>query len=396
MKKKWVSIVLSAAALVGLSSNAYAAAGTTAADPVKDIAKMYRVKHELKFDLNGQSAVLDGKAVQAEKPILKDGRVFVPLRTLRQTGAAASVTWKPAQREVRIVMNPQVMPSWSDLTFKIGSDKIYTPEGTALADETIPKPFILDGITYVPVSALNWLGMSVATQDGIVSWNWSDKIIEILEPSWATDDAQATFTMLYQQDMYEPQFMYPFGAGSWGGGTGKVAAKGISQDGRLYNRVEFTANLRPGPNPMQIYAVSAGTANFTVQRRIANPQTVPVTLTEEGQTYLSLSQPASGYAKVKAGDDIPLAGSIRKPNASFDKVTIVAQRYSPGGTGLAPTVYVKDSQKELTIKDDKFAGSLSLSKPGTYLIAVNSPKYIPSTEMGLLSTQWAEFVVEVE
>ncbi|MBB6671785.1 stalk domain-containing protein [Cohnella nanjingensis] len=394
--RKIATIALSVAAVVGMSSNAYAAANSAPADPVKDIAKMYRVKHELKFDLNGTSAELDGKAVQAEKPILKDGRVFVPLRTLRQTGAAASVTWQPAQREVRIVMEQKVMPSWSDLTFKIGSDKIYTPEGTALADETIPKPFIENGITYVPVSALTWLGMSVATKDDIVSWNWSDKIIEVLEPSWGTDEAQTTFTMLYQKDMYEPQFMYPYGAGSWGGGSGKVTDKDIAMDGRLYNRMEFTANLRPGANPMQLYAVSAGTANFTVQRRVADPSVVPVTRTEEGQTYLSLSQPASGYMKVKAGDAIQVAGSILKPNEAFDKVTVVAQKYSPGGTGLAPAVYVKDSQKELAIKDGKFAGAISLSKPGTYLIAVNSPKYIPSTEMGSLSTQWAEFVVEAE
>lgn len=391
-----------AAVLAAFSLSASASAMTggheptgTFGDPKTDIAKMYRVKHELKFDLAGTKATLDGQPVQASKAIAKDGRVFVPLRLLRDSGAAASVTWDGKKREVRVVMKPEVSPPVQELTFRLGSDRVYAA-GQPFGDVKIPVPFAENGLTYIPVQTLSYLGVFATASQGTVAWNWSEKRIDVLVPSWGTDGETTTFTMLYQQDMYPPQFLSSYGAGGWSGGTGKLTDRGLSMDGRSYNRMEFTARLRPGLNPLQLYAVSGGTADFNVLRQVADPQSVPVSLTEEGKLYLSMTAPKSGYVKAKPGDKIEVAGTLLKENSNFDTVTLVLQKYEPAGGGLGHRVYEVAGTTELAIKDGKFAGSIEVKQPGHYLLAVNSPAYIPSAEHGPASTQWAEITVEAE
>ncbi|WP_110930762.1 stalk domain-containing protein [Paenibacillus bouchesdurhonensis] len=387
-------LTLSISTLVGSAMPVVAA--NASGDPEGDIAKMYRVKHELKFDMKGTSATLDGKAVHADKPILKDGRVFVPLRTLQESGAAASISWDAKKREAQIVMKPQIAPNWQKLSFRIGSDQIYLPDGETIAGEKIPKPFLANGRTYIPVKPLSWLGVAASLNEGTVTWNWSEKIIEVMTPNWETGGETAAFSMLYQEDMYAPQFLYPFGSGGWGGGTGIVTAKGIELDGRKYNRMEFTTDLRPGINPMQLYAISAGTADFTVLRKISDPGVVPVRLTEEGQQYITLDRPMSGYLEARSKAEISIEGTIVKPYEHFDQVTVMAQKYAPKSGGLGHEVYTTVSTNKLPIKDNKFSGTIQVEDPGYYLIMVISPGYLAAPERDPMSTVWAEFIVKVE
>ncbi|GAA0136322.1 hypothetical protein YSY43_31630 [Paenibacillus sp. YSY-4.3] len=399
MMKKVTTALLSITAALAFSISAItapsAAASNVDGDPAGDIAKMYRIKHELKFNLQGTSATLDGKAVRADKPILKDGRVFVPLRTLQESGAAVSVTWDAKKREAQVVMKPQLAPNWQELSFRIGSDQIYLPGGGTISDEKIPKPFLANGRTYIPVKPLAWLGVTASLDQGTVTWNWSEKIIEVLTPSWETGNETAKFSMLYQEEMYPPQFLFSFGSGAWGGGTGRVTAKGISQDGRLYNRMEFEAELRPGINPLKLYAISAGTADFTILRKVSDPAAVPVRMTEEGQQYVTLHSPTSGYVKVKSGAEVAIEGTIVKPHDLFDQVTVVVQKYN-----LKPedsyVVYETVSTKRLPIQAGKFSGTVRVEVPGNYLIRIDSPNYIAAPERGPVATNWAEFIVEAE
>lgn len=395
--KKIFSLLLLAATALSLSAGAYAdAAPSPSSDAQGDVAKMYRVKHELKFDLQGKSAILDGKSITADKPILKAGRVYVPLRTLRQSGAANAVTWDPAKRQVHVVMNQEVLPPFSDLIFRIGSEKIYQADGSAIGDEKIPAPFISNGVSFVPVRALTFLGMAVSTVKDTVSWNWSDKFIEILKPEWETAQDSTTFTMLYQKDMYIPQYLYPLGSSGWGGETGNVTEKDISLDGRLYNRMQFTANLRPGPNPLMLTAVSAGSKVITVKQTVSDPSSIPVKIQEpDGTDNISFTKPISGYVKAKAGEKVDVSGDILQQNDLFDKLTVSVQRYEPSSKDRYQ-VFKDIKRFELPIKDQKFSGSFTLSEKGSYLITVLSPSYIPFPEHGPSMTQWAEFVVDVE
>ncbi|MNJ57520.1 hypothetical protein D3C77_531100 [compost metagenome] len=160
--------------------------------------------------------------------------------------------------------------------------------------------------------------------------------------------------------------------------------------------MKFTVDLRPGMNPLQLYAISAGTADLTVLRKVSDPNAVSVRLTDEGQQYITLDRPASGYLEVGTRAEIPVEGTIVRPNEHFDQVTIMAQKFAPKSEGSGYDVYTTVSTNKLPIKDNKFSGTIQVEDPGYYLIMVISPQYISSLELGRLSTVWAEFAVKVE
>ncbi|MDG0811083.1 hypothetical protein [Cohnella rhizosphaerae] len=356
-------------------------------DPAPDVARLDLARHEMKIALDGSGAMLDGKSIATAKPILKDGRVYVALRTLSQSGAVSA--------------NAKINPGLTALNFRIGSDHVYDGEGNMLPPDfyTTPKPFLANGVAYVPVKALAWLGLSAATADGQVVWQWSEKTAQVMRASWDTNEAETTFTVLYRKELYAPQLMASTGAGSWSGGTdgSQVVAKDIEIDGNLYNRIRFTAQLHPGINILQAAPAGSSGAEFKVVRHVDDPSALPVNLTEEAQGYLTVEAPASGFVKTKAGMPIPVAGKVGDPhNLGFDKVTLVIQKYAPRGSGFAHQVYETVGTQDIAIKDGSFSGSIALKETGSYWIAINSPAKIPFPGSGLASVRWAEFFVEAE
>lgn len=390
-----MAISLSLSALLTFNKPMVCAA-SEALEPNTDIAKMYRVEHELKFDLKGTSAKLDGKKIRVTKAIVKNGRVFIPLRLLREIGSAKLVTWNPKKQEARVIMKDQIVPNWKDLTFRMGSDQLYTSNDQVLSDVKILKPFLSNGIVYIPVNEISKLGLSATIAEGVMTWNWSEKVIDVTSKMWEVDKDTTSFSILYQQDMYQPQVLLPYGSGGWVGGNGKVTEKNISMDGRLYDRMEYTENLRPGLNPMQIFGISSGTADIVVRRLVANPMTVPIKITENGEKEVKFNAPAHGYINAKVGQEIEIAGTIQRPNKLFNKITVVVQKYVSEGEYLGHPVFKSVESKEIPIKEDAFSGLISIREPGSYLIGVNSPNYLLyAGGNGYSSTQWAEFVVEI-
>ncbi|OZB95343.1 stalk domain-containing protein [Paenibacillus sp. XY044] len=393
--KKWLCLIISTTAALSIGAGALAdSASASMTEPKGDVAKMYRIKHEMKFDLQGKEAILDGKATTVDRPIRKDGRVYVPLRTLRQSGAADTVTWNDEKREVQVAIHPELLPKFGHLTFRIGSEDVYLPDGKPVG-EKIPAPFISSGKAYIPIRALSWLGMAVSAVKDTVRWNWSDKVIEVLNPEWETDQASTTFTMLYQKDMYTPQYMVSSGSDGWGGYTGKLTQKDISMDGRLYNRIQFTVKLRPGPNPVMLTANSAGSKIVTVKRKVTDPASLPVSIVGEGKGNIAFTSPIRGYIQVKPNQKIDVSGDILQHNDLYDKLTLSVERYQPSDEDSYQN-YEEVNSIELPLKDQAFTGSFTISEKGSYLIRVLSSAYISSVESGPWMTQWAEFVVEVE
>ncbi|MFD2330744.1 stalk domain-containing protein [Cohnella sp. GCM10020058] len=410
-KRSWLALTAAFAVLTvsAIPTVSAADAGAQAAsedtpvlivDPAPDVARLDLLRHEMKIRLDGSGATLDGRAVATVKPILKDGRVYVALRTLSQSGAVSAISWDPKKKQVHVTANAKINPGLTELNFRMGSDRLYDGEGNMLSDYyTAPKPFIANGVAYVPVKALTWLGLSAVTADGQVVWKWSEKLAQLIRDSWETNEAETTFTVLYRKELYAPQLMASTGAGSWSGGTdgSQVIAKDIEIDGNLYNRIRFTAQLHPGINILQAAPAGASGAEFKVVRHVDDPSAVPVNLTEEAQNYLAVEAPASGFVEAKAGTPIAVAGKVSDPhNLGFDKVTVVIQKYSPQGTGFAHQVYETVSKQDIAIKNGAFSGTITLKEAGSYWIAINSPAKIPFPGSGLVSMQWADFFVEAK
>ncbi|MGU3472065.1 stalk domain-containing protein [Paenibacillus sp. D51F] len=386
------SAALLAAVLAFTGSAPSQAAASSPLAPVPDVVKIYKNKHEFSFAASASGAVLDGNKIETDKPIHTNGRIYIPLRTLRQTGAAVSVDWEPKQGQVRIKMKEELQSYWQELVFRIGKAGLFSPQGDTIADPATPAPFLSKGITYVPVAALKYMGISPSYAEGIVRLNWSSKILEKLKPSWSTDSSETTFNVLYEKGIYSPQVMQPLGSGGGGGSTGESAGKDIQLDGRVYDRASFTVKLRPGANLFTVGAISAGSVPISVVRSVSDPASVPVSYTEEGTPNLSLSEPSSGYVKAAAGKPVAISGKLLKLDG-FDSLKLSVAKFNKDAKDVTK-IYTETETKTVAISKQAFAGSVTLKEPGLYLISVISPNYIPAPG-GAAATSWAEVIIEV-
>lgn len=412
--KKLVGIMIFSAALVLSGTNALAGdpsphvsslAALAPSDETtyrleseSDIAKIYLIKHRMTMELGSDKtkANLDGVEVQVDPASLRDGHMYISLRTLKLSGAAASVGWDAQKQEAAVTMKPELSPSWQKLIFRAGSSGVIRPNGNPLEGAAIPELFLSEGRVYIPVKSLPLLGIATTTDQGRLVLEWSEKFIELTKQLQETEGTQATFSVLYQQEMYTPQILTSYGSGAWGGGTGRQTGSGIALDGRIYNRMEYTVELRPGVNPLRLYAVSAGTVDFSVTRTVEHSEQIPVSFTEQGSEYVELLLPESGYVKLNAGEELTLAGGLKKAGSGLDELTIIQQRYESKRNDSGKPGYKTINTAALPISDGEFNGKISFPEPGDYLLQVYSPRYIPMPESEPASILWAELVVKVE
>ncbi|MBU5670739.1 hypothetical protein [Paenibacillus brevis] len=363
-----------------------------------DIAKIYLIKHRMTMELGSDKTKgnLDGSEVQVDPASLRDGHMYISLRTLKLSGAAASVGWDAQKQEAKVTMKPELSSSWQELIFRAGSSGAFRPNGNVLAGAEIPELLLSEGRVYIPVKSLSLLGIAASADQGRLVLEWSEKFIEVTKQLQESKGTQVTFSALYQQEMYAPQILTSYGSGAWGGGTGRQTGSGIDLDGRIYNRMEYTVELRPGVNPLRLYAVSAGMADFSVTRTVDNPEQIPVSFTEQGAEYVELILPESGYVKLNAGKELTLAGGLKKAGSGLDELTIIQQRYESDDNDAGKPGYKTVNTATLSISEGEFNGKIFFPEPGDYLLQVYSPRYIPMPESEPASVLWAELVVKVE
>lgn len=392
--KTCMALLMSVMLAFGSGSSSFAqksASSSHSTTETLDVAKMYRVSHELIMDVNSGQAVLDGRTLSLDKPIIKNGRVFVPLRTLRATEAVNLLKFDASTQQVQVIMNSELKPPFEQLFFRVGSDKVYMEDGSALPGTTIAKPFIAKGVTYIPIQALTYVGISPATAKQKVTLKWSNKVLELLQPKWETDKDSTTFTMLYQKDMNTPSVATALSGGGWVGGNdhAKVLKQDISLDGRQYNRIEFTLPLRPGPNALKITAVSGGEKTLSVMREVLNESTIPIRLSDEGKKYIAFDQSASGYVGTPQGGSIDIAGRMVAGNEKLGALSFTVQQYDEQAVKTNPYKDIKEGK--IPIQDQSFKGLVKLQHKGYYLITLYSADNVPAFDRGA----WAEIVVEV-
>lgn len=410
MVKKLISIIMFASVLLLFGTSAladYSIANVSESAPSEevsevretglDMAKIYLTKHRMTigFGDNKTEALLDGVSVQTDPAITRGGSSYISLRTLKLSGAAAEVSWNTGKQEAKVLMKRELSPAWQELILRTGSSQAFRADGKALPNVKLPEPLLDGGRVYIPVKSLALLGIAASVDEGQLVLEWSEKFIELNKWQWETGESQATFSVLYQQEMYSPQIMVSYGSGAWGGGTGKPAGNGIALDGRVYSRMEYTVDLRPGVNPLRLYAISAGMADFSITRKVEDPGQIALSFTEQGARYVTFTAPDTGYVKLKAGESLNLAGMIKQDDPALDNMTLIQQRYELNGdTGKQG--YKTTMTETLPISESKFDGKVSFDEPGHYLLQVYSPRYVPMPEAGPASVLWAEFVVEIE
>lgn len=367
-----------------------------------DIGKIYLVKHEMTLALKSDTAKasLDGTAIQVDPARLRDGQLYISLRTLKLSGVAASVGWDTQRQEASVSMKPELAPSWPELTFLAGHSGVLTPNGTMLDEATIPKLFLTEGRVYIPVKSLALLGLSASLSQDQLVLEWSEKRFDINEQLQESRGEQATFSVLYEQELAAPQVLTAYGSGAWGGSSGLLIGSEIDLDGRLYNRMEYTVELRPGVNPLRLYAgPGPATADLSMTRTVGQEEQIPVSFTEQGEEHIELTQPESGYVRLNAGEGLILSGRVKGMNSNLDELTIRQQKYESGDNidHTDKPGYKMMNTTNLSISEaGQFSSEVLFPEPGDYLLQIYSPRYIPMPQAAPSSVLWAELVVKVE
>ncbi|MET3209374.1 UNVERIFIED_CONTAM: hypothetical protein ABIC26_002318 [Paenibacillus sp. PvR008] len=269
-------------------------------------------------------------------------------------------------------------------------------------DQSIPTTFMKNGQLYIPVSLLSKMGINRTWSKGVLHWNWNDKVVEVLHPTYTTDKENITFSALVQKEFGHAYLMESTGQGGMtsaiGGGistlkgTEKTIGKSIIKNGRTFQRIEYSVDLRPGANPLEIHTNDKGSAKIMVHHKVLNPSSVPIRYNHaEYEQDIRFTKPTQGYLRVQAGDPIGIAGVVTTTYIESNEVSFKVAAFQNSD-------YVEIEKKTvIPLKQDKsFSGYVVIQKPGTYLVNILSPDvFVGGMTSPYGSAKWAEIAVEV-
>ncbi|KAF6628204.1 hypothetical protein H6F38_20640 [Paenibacillus sp. EKM208P] len=365
----------------------------------EDAAVFYLVPHQLTAELNKSSISLDSVSIKAAPLLKKNNHLYFPFKWL-ETAHLATIKRDAKTGSMWAEFDTENSVPFPSLRLMPNQSKIYDGTMTAL-DESIPKTFMKNGQLYIPVSLLSKMGINYTWSNGVMHWVWNDKVVKALHPTYTTDRENITFSALVQKEFGHAYLMVNTGHGgmtsSIGGGIStfkgkeKNIGKPIIMNRQTFQRIEYSVELRPGPNPLEITTNDKGSAKIMVHRKVLNPSSVPIRYNHaENAQDIRFTKPTQGYLRVQAGDPIAIAGVVTATYLESNEVSF-------GVAAFQNDDFVEiDKKTVIPLKQDKsFNGSVVIRKPGTYLVNILSPDVFVGGSSPYGSVKWAEIAVEV-
>jgi len=373
--------------------------GPASADENWDF-KVSLLKHQVVVNTNSGSVLYDGQAIAASPPILKDGRIYLPLRLLRDTGMA-ELTWHPQQKSADVLIAEQnvhvrYQAKQPTVSF-LGSDELG--EEVEIYRVKVPAPFLINSTFYIPVQSFERiLGKNIAFTNNTLTVSWGKPLIARNSLTEKTDQDGRVINVLYEAGLDTPLIMHNIdihGAAS----LEFVAKDELMLEGKKFLRLQVRLPLDPGDNPFYLW-VRKGNINleepFIIKREMPEGSLVPVHYLDPGlmdvdmnvREVFEITEPASGYVKLSEPGSINIKGTLKQESFDDNVLSLTVGKIRQGK-------YQKYGTIELPAVNGRFAGTVELAEPGSYLLEVISPKYIPYIG-GPLATKWAELKVEVE
>ncbi|WP_314590358.1 hypothetical protein [Paenibacillus terrigena] len=399
-----IGILASSVSIPGSTSYA----GTVQADlPItsEDTAVFQLVPHTLSASVNQPTATIDGVSTKVNPLLSQKGRLYFPAKWL-ESAKLAKIMKKTKTNSYWAEFNPGNATYFSFFHFKPNSSKLYTESNdklTPLEDTTIPAPFMKNNALYLPVSLLTRMGINYTWEKGILKWTWTDKAVTVLHPTYTTDKERITFRALVQKGYDRVYLLQNMGVGGMtsveGGGISSLKGsertidRAIKVGNREFNRIEYTVDLRPGPNPLQLHSNYMGAADVMVYREVSDTASIPIRYNhDEYEKSITFTQPAQGYLRVRPGEAVEIAGTVTaEEDMSSDVVSFQVSEFQAGSFKLLgdKTVVKLDANKA-------FTGSVKIEEPGSYLINIYSPDvFVGGMTSPYGSVKWAEIAVEV-
>lgn len=403
--KLWICAWL--LAIVALPLQAGSAQASISELPIiEDDAAVFEViPHKISAKLNKPTITVDSESLKASPLLNKNGNLYLPIRWLEQAHVG-KIMKNTKTNSYWVDFNPGHPTTFWNLHFKANSSQLYIEENgklTALEDvQKILPPFVKNNTLYVPVSMLPRMGINYNWNQGTLQLTWNEMSVRLLHPVYTTEEDRITFSSLVQKGYGRVYLMQSMGFGGMtsvemGGisslkGTEKTVDNSIKIGNREFSRVEFSVDLRPGPNPLQIYSNDNPSADIIVNRNVNDLSLIPVRFNHDSfANNIVFNKPTQGYLRVQAGEAIEISGTVITEYIKSQNLGFQLTRFQDGDyqTSGKKTVVQMNENRE-------FSGSIAIEEPGNYLINILSPDvFVGGMTSPYGSTKWAEIVVEV-
>ncbi|MGI6711164.1 MAG: DUF5050 domain-containing protein [Bacillota bacterium] len=360
--------------------------------------KVSLLEHQVVLKINSGTGLYDGKPLVTSSPILKDGRIYIPLRLLRDTGMA-EIIWHPQQKCAEVIIAKQNVhvryQANKPLVSFMGSNGLG--EIIEMYKINNPAPFLKNNLFYIPVKSFEQaLGKNITYANKTLTISWSIPLIERNSFPMKTDQDTQELNVLYQEGLEVPLIMLPADIGS--ACSIEAQKKGeLLIDGKKFRQIQISLPLQPGENPFYLW-VRKGSLNleepFSIKREVAEGSLVLINYFDQVlgdvniREIFEITEPERGYVKLPAPAKMNIKGELKKESFGDNIFRLRVGKLVKGK-------YQELSNMELPVVNGQFAGGAELSEPGSYLLEIISPKYIPYIEHGPLGTKWAEIRVEV-
>lgn len=362
-----------------------------------DAAVFQLISHKISAKLNKSSITLDSESLKASPLLMKNGNLYLPIKWL-ELAHVGKIMKSTKTNSYWVEFSPDHPTYFSTIHFKPDSPKLYTESNgklTVLDDaQKILPPFMKNNTLYVPVSMLPRMGINYNWSQGTLQLTWSEMSAKVLHPVYTTEAGRITFSSLVQKGYGEVSLMQRLGPDGMlavqDSKGSKTNDKSIKIGTREFNRVEFSVDLRPGPNPLQIHSSDNPSADIIVNRIVKDPSLIPVRYTHD--TYannLVFNKPTQGYLRVQAGEAIEISGSVITEYIQSLGLELMKFQNGDYQTSGNRTVVQMNENRE-------FNGSIAINEPGSYLIKILSLDVFVGGETSPYSSEkWAEIAVEV-
>ncbi len=225
--------------------------------------------------------------------------------------------------------------------------------------------------------------------------SWGILVINKQNVPVRVQDDQLVLNVLYETGMVPPVIQ---SADIWGSSSlDNREEQTILINGEKFSQVEVTLPLKPGDNLFFLEAhqgIFHRKEPFVIKREISDPEAVPVfydlgvPLDQSSRENFEITQPGSGYVKIPVPGTLNFSGYLKEDSLGDNIFSLITYQ-------LEGNEYREYEQVQLPAVKGLVSGEITFPHPGSYLLEVISPKYIPTSEQGTVGRRWAEIRVEV-
>ena len=371
-----------------------------------DAAVFQVIPHKISAKLNKSTITLDSESLKASPLLKKSGNFYLPIKWL-ELAHVGKVMRSTKTNSYWVEFSPNHPTYFSAVHFRPDSPKLFTESNGKLelfdgAAKILP-PFMKNRTLYIPVSMLPQMNINYKWSQGTLHLTWNEMSAKVLHPVYTTEAGRITFSSLVQKGYGAVDLMQSTGlddgmTNTEGGffsslkGTKKTIDKSIKIGKHEFSRVEFSVDLRPGPNRLQIYFSDNPSADIIVNRIVKDPSLIPVRYTHD--TYANnivFNKPTQGYLRVQAGEAIEISGSVITEYIQSQVLGFQLTKFQNGD------YQISGKKTDIQMNENReFSGSIAINEPGSYLINILSPEMFVGGETSPYgSEKWAEIAVEV-